>query len=475
MTQTRQQESKPLALPNLNLVRSIGAGGFGEVWLARHGTLDDRLRAVKIVRRDAFPSGAAFREEFKGLQLYQELSRDSQHLVSIYQVGHQDRFYYYEMDLADDRGTARPCGEDEKAISAYAPMTLSARVGRGAPRFLRVTECLCLGCDLAEALEGLHDEGLIHRDVKPDNILFINGVPCLADIGAMTRGEDRGSVVALGYTPPEGAGQPRSDVFSLGRTLFFASSGSDPLYQLGSYPEAYYEQEWRDRKRLEQVIDRASRQAPKARYPSMHAMRGELESFAPTRERRPFKGWWMGGVSVLGVLGTVGGLAWYGAPPFARDEAIASPRVAPVRPDPVEDGKETRPPRERLLRVLVVSRTGRDVPGAELCLGMESHAVNWNDDPDRWLPASQTISARTKTPLFVSVRAPGYTPRDVEVFSVEESVSEDMPHLVNVALAAKPGSLRRPDPWRVFERGHRPLGVRGKRSSCSRRRAHSPP
>ena len=310
-----------------------------------------------------------------------------------------------------------------------------------------------LGRDLAEALEGLHDEGLTHRDVKPDNILFINGLPCLADIGAMTRGESRGSVVALGYTAPEGAGEPRADVFSLGRTLFFASSGSDPLYQLGSYPEAYYEQEWRDRKRLEQVIDRASRQLSKARYPSMHAMRGELEPLAPVRNRPSLKGWWMGGLSALGMAGIAAGLAWHDVPPFGRDEVLASPRGRPLKPEPVTPREETKSPRECLLRVLVVSRTGRDVPGAELCLGTESHAVNWNDDPDRWRPANQTLSALTGTPLYVSVRAPGYTPQDVDVFSLEGSESEDMPQLVNVALAAKPGALARSEPWMVFERG----------------------
>jgi serine/threonine protein kinase len=85
--------------------------------------------------------------------------------------------------------------------------------------------------DLAGALEFLHAQQLIHRDVKPSNIIFVRGVPKLADIGLVTAitagGSDVSYVGTRGYIPPEGPGTPAADVYSLGKVIYEAGLGME--------------------------------------------------------------------------------------------------------------------------------------------------------------------------------------------------------------------------------------------------------
>lgn len=78
----------------------------------------------------------------------------------------------------------------------------------------------------ARALEHLHAAGLIHRDIKPSNLVFVGGELKLADIGLLTAIGDQRSIVGTeGYLPPEGAGTPQADLYSLGKVLYEASTG----------------------------------------------------------------------------------------------------------------------------------------------------------------------------------------------------------------------------------------------------------
>src|SRR5206468_204426 len=110
-----------------------------------------------------------------------------------------------------------------RASDFYAPHTLRADLERGRLPAARVLE---IGLALAEALGHLHSHGLVHRDVKPSNVIFVNGRPKLADIGLVTDvGDGRSIVGTEGYLPPEGPGTPQADIFALGKVLYGAATG----------------------------------------------------------------------------------------------------------------------------------------------------------------------------------------------------------------------------------------------------------
>jgi tetratricopeptide (TPR) repeat protein len=160
--------------------------------------------------------------------------------------------------------------------SSYAPRTLRHELkSRGR---LPVDECLHLGLALTSALEHLHQNGLVHRDVKPSNLIFVNGQPKLADIGLVAGVDEARSFVGTeGYIPPEGPGKPQADLYSLGIVLYVMSTGKrhdafpEPLEDLASDPD---HQRWLE---LNAIIHKACHADPKQRYQTAGEMRADLE------------------------------------------------------------------------------------------------------------------------------------------------------------------------------------------------------
>ena len=88
-----------------------------------------------------------------------------------------------------------------------------------------LAECLDLGLAMTSALAHLHKHGLVHRDVKPSNIIFVGAMPKLADIGLVAEMSKARSFVGTdGFIPPEGPGSPSADLYSLGKVLYEATS-----------------------------------------------------------------------------------------------------------------------------------------------------------------------------------------------------------------------------------------------------------
>ena len=218
MSAATTPDARPV-VPDHELLRQVGRGSYGEVWLARN--VMGSFRAVKVVYRASFDSERPYEREFSGLQKFEPVSRTHPGLVSILHMGRnaQDGYFYCVMEVADDiaRGqTIEPENYQARTLAREA-----AKRGR-----LPLAESLDLGMALAAALGHLHSHGLIHRDIKPSNIIFVNGIPKLADIGLVTQIGTKATFVGTeGYLPPEGPGSPGADLYSLGRVLYEISMG----------------------------------------------------------------------------------------------------------------------------------------------------------------------------------------------------------------------------------------------------------
>src|SRR5690349_6970685 len=270
-------------VPDHELLRVIGRGAYGEIWMAR--TVTGGLRAVKIVYRSTFESERAFLREFEGMSAFEPISREHAGFVDILHVGRTGEHLYYSMELADDHLDGRNID-----VVDYEPRTLKSDLARH--KRLSAGESIQLGLSLTEALEALHDHGLTHRDIKPSNIIFIDGVPKLADIGLVAASGQQSFVGTEGYVPPEGPGTPQADVFSLGKLLYEVSTGKDRL----DFPEIDSQLSSRpDREQLLQLNDvliKACAQDSKKRYRTAGEMNGDLAALEDGRRPARPKSIW---------------------------------------------------------------------------------------------------------------------------------------------------------------------------------------
>ncbi len=261
-------EVPPIPIPDHTLIRRVGKGSYGEVWLARNAL--GVYRAVKIIHRGSFDDDRPFEREFAGMQRFEPVSRSHESQLNILQVGRGPDCFYYVMELADDMG--RGAAID---AASYTPRNLRSELllrGR-----LPVDECVRLGLALTTALEHLHRHGLVHRDIKPSNIVFVNGIPKLADIGLVALAESTMSFVGTeGYLPPEGPGSVQADVFSLGKVLYEISTGRD-RQQFPELPTGISELPDRSAfAELNEVLLRACAPDVKQRYESAAEMHADL-------------------------------------------------------------------------------------------------------------------------------------------------------------------------------------------------------
>lgn len=301
---------QPPAIPDYELLRLIGRGAYGEVWLARGVT--GVYRAVKLVWRDRFPEAGPYEREFRGLREFAAISLSESRQLALLHVGRDPAaaYFYYVMELADDVATGR-----EINPANYTPHTLKetrARRGR-----LPAGECIALGAELARALGGLHARGLVHRDIKPSNVIFVGGAPKLADIGLVTAASVALTFVGTeGFVPPEGPGAPAADVFALGKLLYELVTGLDRH----DYPRLPAElHTWPDRKEaleLNEVLIRACEPHPDRRHPDAAALLDDLlllQAGRSVRRLRKAERRLARAVKIAAVLTLIAGVAGLGA------------------------------------------------------------------------------------------------------------------------------------------------------------------
>ena len=194
--------------------RELGRGGMGVVYLARDVQLD-RPVAIKLLPPER-ALDAALRERFvREARLAAKLSHPN--IIPIFAVDETDGFVFYVMAYVD----GETLGE---RVRARGPMAASE-----ATRVLR---------EVAWALGHAHGQGVVHRDVKPDNIMLERGTgrALVTDFGiAAALGADAGPEVAgtPEYMSPEqalgGELDARSDLYGLGATAYFLCAGRPPF------------------------------------------------------------------------------------------------------------------------------------------------------------------------------------------------------------------------------------------------------
>ena len=260
------------------LIRCIGHGSYGEVWLARN--LTGALRAVKIVWRENFKNEKPYEREFTGIKCYEPISRRHEGLVEVLHVGRdaQGECFFYVMELADDAGSGMPLLPENLATQgeSYQPSTLRELLRQRGR--LPVAECLDIGVRIASALGRLHEHGLVHRDIKPSNIIFARNHPKLADIGLVTGMDEAQSFVGTeGFVPPEGPGKVQADIYSFGKLLYEMATGLDrnefPKLPLGTESSS---EELESFAELNEILVRACDPEASRRHASAEELRLEM-------------------------------------------------------------------------------------------------------------------------------------------------------------------------------------------------------
>lgn len=256
------------------VLERIGTGGMSLVYRARDITLN-RLVAVKILKHQWAEDDEVVRRFDQEARAAASLT--DRHIVQVYDVGRDEPDVHYMV------------------MELVAGETLRAKLNREAP--LPVNEALMMADQVAAGLEVAHDKKLVHRDIKPQNILITeNGTVKVTDFGiayAATTGTlvNTGSLLGtVQYLSPEQArGKligPQSDVYSLGVVMFEMLTGKLPFESDSAIGVAikHLQDDPPDVKTLrpdvplavDALVKRALSKDPSDRHQSVHALRQDI-------------------------------------------------------------------------------------------------------------------------------------------------------------------------------------------------------
>jgi protein kinase-like protein len=341
----------PGSLGPYTLIRELARGGMGAVWIAKRPDLDREV-ALKVLLSGA----GASEDEVERFLTEARISARLRHpaIVSVLDVGQEGGRHYLAMDLIKGG-------------------SLKERLSKGPLAPLEAAE---LFLPLAEGLAFAHAQAVLHRDLKPHNVLIDeSGQPLLTDFGlAKDTGASQGLTKTgqvMGtpaYMPPEQAEgasdliDRRSDVYGLGATLYEALTGAPPFRGstplnvihavLTKDPEPPRAQNSAIPRDLETIVLTCLEKEPDARYPSAQALADDLRRYLndepiaarpPTlrdrarkwRRRHPTLATLLGAVLVLGSAGGVGGVVWTSRAEVATRERTQA-RLAKEAQDDLE-------------------------------------------------------------------------------------------------------------------------------------------
>lgn len=268
----------PILIGDYELLEEIGRGGMGVVFRARQVSLNREV-AIKMILRGRLASEADLQRFFAEATATARLEHPN--IVPVYDVGDVDGRPYFSMQMI--RG-----------------QTLAERLAEGP---LPEREAARIVAQAARAIGYAHRQGVLHRDVKPSNILLDQaGKPHLTDFGLAKQGAEDAQLTRSGMVlgtpaymaPEQAAGKrgnvgPASDIYSLGCVLYHALTGRPPLMadspvemmlmileQEPPPPRALRPQIDRD---LEMIVVRCLQKPVDLRYETADELANDLEAF----------------------------------------------------------------------------------------------------------------------------------------------------------------------------------------------------
>lgn len=307
-------------IPGYRILDQIGKGGMATVYLAIQENLDRKV-ALKVME-PALAGDRSLCQRF--LKEGKFVARMSSHpdIVTIYDIGCHNDYYYMAMEFI-------PGGSLKERIAG----------GEGVEQPLAVVR------HVSHALKYAHQSGIIHRDVKPGNILFRDdGSAVLTDFGIAKADDSETQFTRIGFT----VGSPaymsleqrigahidaRSDLYSLGVVLYEMLTGAKPFAGMSSEAIGFAQKD-RPVPRLPEglssyqpFIDRLLAKNPEDRFPDAQMLikaidafiAGEVEDIDTRREPRHKQGRtgifgsWQWGAALFILLG-LAGLIWYSFP-----------------------------------------------------------------------------------------------------------------------------------------------------------------
>jgi eukaryotic-like serine/threonine-protein kinase len=316
------------------VVRRLGHGGMGVVWLAHDPRLDRRV-ALKLLPAHRSTDDAARRsltEEAKAAS-----ALDHPHIATIYDIG----------DAPDGRVFI--------AMAFYEGESLRDRLERGR---LSVEETLAVATPLADALAAAHAAGIVHRDVKPGNVILTpSGGVKLVDFGVAKLPATPAPTSPMAGTPPYMSPEQvrgeevdgRADIWSLGVVLYEMLSGRRPFggADEAALLRAIQKENPTEIRRLSpevpaplaRIVERCLARSPSARFASASELRDALRAMSGTgtaRRRRRLRGAALALALTVGLAAGVRLLVGGGAtvPPstFSGSTADVAPGVAAAGP-----------------------------------------------------------------------------------------------------------------------------------------------
>lgn len=252
------------------LIRTCGQGSFGVVWIVRDRA--GAFRAMKVVEFGRLIGDVIPKREIQALEHYCRNVPDHPNLAQIYHIGRNERWLYYTMELADDLHTGRTVRKNLPAD--YEPMTLLDVLRRGR---LSVDTAVEIALRLLSGVSCLHRAGLVHRDVKPANIIFVNREVKLTDFSLVSVHQSQMSKAGTPrYMPPDECMDATADTYALGKILYELISGG----KLAAFPRLPREEQISssmvDLEKLDTFLDTSCASNAERRFATAADMRAAL-------------------------------------------------------------------------------------------------------------------------------------------------------------------------------------------------------